>query len=72
LNEFQVACLDEEKFLKQKSKVHWLATGDLNTAYFRRVLKTKNHRSRVDVIKDGVGRVHEGINAFSELSWGGG
>ncbi|KAK1424403.1 hypothetical protein QVD17_19732 [Tagetes erecta] len=32
LREYQQACIDEERFLKQKSKVHWLAVGDANTS----------------------------------------
>nr|GEU44033.1 hypothetical protein [Tanacetum cinerariifolium] len=36
---FKEAVLDEECFLKQKSKVEWLNTGDSNTAYFHRIVK---------------------------------
>ncbi|XP_021975501.1 uncharacterized protein LOC110870629 [Helianthus annuus] len=32
--ELQAALLDEERFLKQKSKVDWLAAGDMNTDKF--------------------------------------
>jgi hypothetical protein len=54
------ACLDEERFLKQKSKAHWLAVGDSNTAYFHRSLKARNQRSRIDVVHDSLGVLHEG------------
>ncbi|KAK1429871.1 hypothetical protein QVD17_12158 [Tagetes erecta] len=57
---FLEASLDEECFLKQKSKVDWLAAGDQNTAFFHNTLKSKNHRARIDVILDREGVVHEG------------
>ncbi|KAK1441009.1 hypothetical protein QVD17_06845 [Tagetes erecta] len=57
---FLEASLDEECFLKQKSKVDWLAAGDQNTAFFHNTLKSKNHRARIDVIMDREGVVHEG------------
>ncbi|KAK1406235.1 hypothetical protein QVD17_41525 [Tagetes erecta] len=56
------ASLDEERYLKQKSKIDWLAEGDNNTAFFHNSLKAKNHRSRIDVILDGGGTIHEGEN----------
>ncbi|KAK1441235.1 hypothetical protein QVD17_07078 [Tagetes erecta] len=56
----RVASLDEERFLKQKSKVHWLAEGDANTKYFHNTLKCRNHRARIDVITDSYGILHEG------------
>ncbi|KAK1429723.1 hypothetical protein QVD17_11941 [Tagetes erecta] len=67
LASFRVASLDEERFLKQKSKVHWLAEGDANTKYFHNTLKCRNHRARIDVITDSNGILHEGKevpNAF--------
>ncbi|KAK1440854.1 hypothetical protein QVD17_06686 [Tagetes erecta] len=60
LASFRVASLDEERFLKQKSKVHWLAEGDANTKYFHNTLKCRNHRARIDVIIDSNGILHEG------------
>ncbi|KAK1434369.1 hypothetical protein QVD17_00108 [Tagetes erecta] len=60
LASFRVASLDEERFLKQKSKVHWLAEGDANTKYFHNTLKCRNHRARIDVITDSNGILHEG------------
>jgi len=58
----QEASLDEERFVKQKAKVQWLAAGDANTAFFHNSLKCRNHRSRIDLIKDVNGMVHEGGN----------
>ncbi|XP_021996270.1 uncharacterized protein LOC110893471 [Helianthus annuus] len=43
LQEYKDAVHDEVSFLKQKSKVEWLAVGDSNTKYFHNVVKTKNH-----------------------------
>ncbi|KAK1408085.1 hypothetical protein QVD17_39718 [Tagetes erecta] len=59
---FKEASIDEERFLKQKSKVEWLAEGDNNTAFFHKSLKSRNHRSRIDVIMDGGGCIYEGEN----------
>ncbi|XP_022015004.1 uncharacterized protein LOC110914522 [Helianthus annuus] len=58
--EYQEALLDEERFLKQKSKVDWLRAGDMNTAFFHSSLKNRNHRSRIDVIRDNGGVIFEG------------
>ncbi|KAJ0833348.1 putative RNA-directed DNA polymerase [Helianthus annuus] len=60
--DFQEALLDEERFLKQKSKVEWLRAGDANTAYFHSSLKCKNHFKRIDVISDPNGNIYEGDN----------
>lgn len=38
--------LDEEKFMKQKSRVNWLESGDMNMAYFHRMMtlrRSVNH-----------------------------
>ncbi|KAK1414737.1 hypothetical protein QVD17_30488 [Tagetes erecta] len=59
---FKEASLDEELFLKQKSKVEWLKAGDNNTRFFHNSLKARKHRSRIDIIMDGGGNVHEGDN----------
>ncbi|XP_021995747.1 uncharacterized protein LOC110892919 [Helianthus annuus] len=49
---FQEACLDEERFLKQKSKVAWLRAGDANSKFFHLSLKSRNHRTRIEGITD--------------------
>ncbi|XP_021996030.1 uncharacterized protein LOC110893223 [Helianthus annuus] len=67
LCDFQEACLDEERFLKQKSKVEWLRAGDSNSAYFHMSLKSKNHRSRIDVISDANGTTYEGAEVPDAL-----
>uniref|UniRef100_A0A251VNU9 Putative RNA-directed DNA polymerase, eukaryota, Reverse transcriptase zinc-binding domain protein n=1 Tax=Helianthus annuus TaxID=4232 RepID=A0A251VNU9_HELAN len=57
--DFQAAALDEERFLKQKSKVDWLIAGDMNSAYFHSSLKVRNHYSHIEIIKDSQGVLHE-------------
>lgn len=52
LKAFKEALLDEERFLRQKSKVHWLKEGDGNTAYFHRVIKGIVNRSRIETVEN--------------------
>ncbi|GJZ55563.1 hypothetical protein Tco_0610756 [Tanacetum coccineum] len=47
---FNLAKLDKERFLKQKAKIEWLDVGDSNSAYFHKMVKSKNQRSRNEVI----------------------
>ncbi|GKE20061.1 putative RNA-directed DNA polymerase, partial [Tanacetum coccineum] len=47
---FNEAKIDEERFLKQKAKADWLATGDSNSAYFHKSIKCRNQRSRIESI----------------------
>ncbi|KAK1441078.1 hypothetical protein QVD17_06915 [Tagetes erecta] len=58
--QFNQASLDEERFLKQKAKIHWLAVGDSNNSYFHNSLKCKTHCNRVDRVTDANGLLHEG------------
>ncbi|GJX62833.1 hypothetical protein Tco_0295733 [Tanacetum coccineum] len=44
---FNEAKIDEERFLKQKEKIEWLAS---NSAYFHKSIKIQNQRSQIDVI----------------------
>ncbi|XP_022030707.1 uncharacterized protein LOC110931630 [Helianthus annuus] len=62
--QLQEASLDEERFLKQKSKVDWLSAGDMNSAFFHSSLKIRNHVSRIEVIKDSAGNLFEGDNVY--------
>ncbi|GJQ98638.1 RNA-directed DNA polymerase, eukaryota, reverse transcriptase zinc-binding domain protein [Tanacetum coccineum] len=55
LKEYKEASEDEEKLLVQKVKVNWLEEGDRNSAYFHKVLKTKQNRSRILTICDEKG-----------------
>nr|GEU53712.1 hypothetical protein [Tanacetum cinerariifolium] len=44
--------LDEERLLKQKSKIEWLEVGDSNSAFFHKSVKSRNQRSRIKSIRD--------------------
>ncbi|XP_022014977.1 uncharacterized protein LOC110914496 [Helianthus annuus] len=63
-SQLQEASLDEERFLKQKSKVDWLSAGDMNSTFFHSSLKVRNHVSRIEGIKDAAGNLFEGENVF--------
>ncbi|GJV00076.1 protein LAZ1 [Tanacetum coccineum] len=47
---FNKAKIDEERFLRQKAKIEWLEIGDSNSSYFHKSIKSRNQRSRIDVI----------------------
>ncbi|GJU66584.1 protein LAZ1, partial [Tanacetum coccineum] len=51
LQAFDEAKLDEERFLKQKAKIDWLDVGDSNSAFFHKSIKSRNQRSRIEVVK---------------------
>ncbi|GKA67000.1 hypothetical protein Tco_0766808 [Tanacetum coccineum] len=57
--EFNQAVLLEERLLKQKAKVQWLAEGDANSAYFHKAVKSRTSRSRIDVITNSEGVVFQ-------------
>ncbi|GJV38080.1 sodium/hydrogen exchanger 6 [Tanacetum coccineum] len=45
---FKEASLDEERFLRQKSKIEWLNAGDSNTAYFYKFLGVEGTTTPLD------------------------
>nr|GEV54830.1 hypothetical protein [Tanacetum cinerariifolium] len=47
LREFKEATGDEEKLLKQKTKVSWLKERDKNSTYFHKVLKGRLNKNRI-------------------------
>ncbi|GJR36423.1 RNA-directed DNA polymerase, eukaryota, reverse transcriptase zinc-binding domain protein [Tanacetum coccineum] len=67
LSNYNVAMRDKEHLLFQKAKIKWLSVGDKNNAYFHRVLKSRNHRNRVNVIHDDVGRRYEGDQVAAQF-----
>ncbi|XP_074315686.1 uncharacterized protein LOC141651893 [Silene latifolia] len=59
--EFQEA---KVAFLRQKAKAHWLSEGDLNTAYFHGLIKSRRNKNFVHQILDHKNNLHsdqEGI-----------
>ncbi|XP_071708164.1 uncharacterized protein [Rutidosis leptorrhynchoides] len=50
LKEYNDALWDEERFIKQKSKVEWLQVGDNNSKYFHKVVKAKVNRCRINAV----------------------
>ena len=59
-NAYRSACMDEEIFLKQKSKIEWLKEGDQNNAYFHNAIKGRLSKSRIDSIYDDEGKCFTG------------
>ncbi|XP_071704828.1 uncharacterized protein [Rutidosis leptorrhynchoides] len=60
LMEYKEAILEEECFLKQKSKVEWLHVGDSNCSYFHKVVKGRVHRNHIHAISDQNDNIVEG------------
>ncbi|GKC07650.1 putative reverse transcriptase domain-containing protein [Tanacetum coccineum] len=67
LKAFNDAVLDEERFLKQKSKIKWLREGDGNTSYFHKVVKGRNHSNRIEAIRDTSGNYFEGEDVATQF-----
>ncbi|GKD44762.1 hypothetical protein Tco_1269407, partial [Tanacetum coccineum] len=51
---FTEAKMDEERFLKPKSKFEWLDVGDSNSAYFHKSVKSRIQRSRSHMECDNI------------------
>ncbi|GKC71869.1 RNA-directed DNA polymerase, eukaryota, reverse transcriptase zinc-binding domain protein [Tanacetum coccineum] len=47
LKDYKEAVLDEEKLLRQKTKITWLKEGDKNLSYFHKVLKGRINRNKI-------------------------
>ncbi|GKD63866.1 reverse transcriptase domain-containing protein [Tanacetum coccineum] len=61
------ASLNEERFLRQNFKIEWLKAGDSNTAYFRKIVKSKCDRNRIEMVRDASNIIYEGnvvVGAF--------
>ncbi|GJS02052.1 hypothetical protein Tco_0318560 [Tanacetum coccineum] len=54
-NAYKEALLDEERFLRQKSKIEWLKEGDQNNAYFYNYIKGRMSKFRIDSVHDDSG-----------------
>ncbi|KAK1408341.1 hypothetical protein QVD17_40035 [Tagetes erecta] len=77
LKEFVEASMDEERFVKQKAKVKWLAEGDANTKYFHNILKCKNNKKTIlsvlgvdGMVLEGDLMVHEFVNFYEHFLGG--
>ncbi|GJT09944.1 hypothetical protein Tco_0856986 [Tanacetum coccineum] len=55
LQAFNESLLVQERFLKQKAKVEWLKSGDANSAYFHKVVKSNVSRNRIDSVTTSSG-----------------
>nr|GEX50584.1 hypothetical protein [Tanacetum cinerariifolium] len=51
MNEFK-ECVNSIEMEDVKAKIKWLKVGDINNAYFHKVLKSKNHKSRINAVRD--------------------
>nr|GEY73645.1 hypothetical protein [Tanacetum cinerariifolium] len=60
LRAFNEATLDEERYLQQKAKIKWLRVRDSNSANFYKVVKGRNSQSRIEVIRNTNGFIHDG------------
>ncbi|GJS50114.1 RNA-directed DNA polymerase, eukaryota, reverse transcriptase zinc-binding domain protein [Tanacetum coccineum] len=47
LNDYNEARRDEKSLLMQKAKVEWLKSGDMNTAFFHKIIKGRLHKGRL-------------------------
>ncbi|GKB95035.1 hypothetical protein Tco_0981172, partial [Tanacetum coccineum] len=54
-NAYKEALLDEERFLRQKSKIEWLKEGDQNNAYLYNSIKGRMSKSRIESVYDDSG-----------------
>nr|GEU42773.1 hypothetical protein [Tanacetum cinerariifolium] len=59
---FNEVVLIKEKFLKQKAKITWLREGGANTTYFHKMVRSRESRSRIDVVTDVNGAVFQNDN----------
>ncbi|GKB94219.1 uncharacterized protein Tco_0980356 [Tanacetum coccineum] len=65
LKAFNDALLDEERFIKQKSKIEWLCVGDCDSSYFHKVVKAKTIRNRIHSVEGLHGGIVEGRHVAS-------
>lgn len=64
---YREAALEEERMLKQKSKIHWLNVGDQNNKFSHKSIQVKRNKNRISSILNGQGDRIEGesmVNHF--------
>ena len=64
---YREALLDEEKVLKQKSKIEWLKEGDQNNSYFHNFIKGRFSKSRIDSVYDEEGVKYSGSDVSKKF-----
>ncbi|GKD24610.1 RNA-directed DNA polymerase, eukaryota, reverse transcriptase zinc-binding domain protein [Tanacetum coccineum] len=47
LNEYYEAMNDEDSLLRQKAKIEWLKDRDMNTKFFHKIIKGRQHKGRI-------------------------
>ncbi|CAH1439104.1 unnamed protein product [Lactuca virosa] len=67
LGEYKKAYDEEERFLKQKAKIHWLKEGDSNSKYFHKIVKGKAHKNRIESVMNRQGEWLEGEAVYKEF-----
>lgn len=56
----------EERFLKQRSKLHWLKVGDENSKAFYNAITVRQARNAIRVIVDNEGRTLTGVEVIKQ------
>ncbi|GJV98361.1 RNA-directed DNA polymerase, eukaryota, reverse transcriptase zinc-binding domain protein [Tanacetum coccineum] len=64
---YKEAMCDEEKVLRQKTKIQWLKDGDQNSAYFHNSLKGRIFKSRIEEVYDAQGNKYVGDTIASKF-----
>nr|GEU46050.1 RNA-directed DNA polymerase, eukaryota, reverse transcriptase zinc-binding domain protein [Tanacetum cinerariifolium] len=67
VNSIEMEDVDEENLLFQKAKIKWQRVGDRNNAYFHKVLKSINHKSRINVVRDVMGNLFQGEDVADQF-----
>lgn len=64
----QNALKEEEIFLKQKSRIHWLNTGDGNNKFFYSSCKARWNTNKILALEDDAGVLHTSHKEVSQLA----
>nr|KAJ0195180.1 hypothetical protein LSAT_V11C700342460 [Lactuca sativa] len=67
LGELKKAYDKEERFLKQKAKIHSLKEGDSNSKFFHRIVKGKAHKNKIEAVMNRQGKWLEGEAVYKEF-----
>ncbi|CAA7026594.1 unnamed protein product [Microthlaspi erraticum] len=61
---WEVLAEAEERLFRQRSRVTWLKEGDMNTAYFHRIMKSRNSMNVIHFLEDEIGNRIESPQAI--------